>query len=68
MSNSRSGTSKRRNVVQEKSYAFASIHDDCEERHKLRYPIVKSAKQNVGPPYSSFFITHSPLNPCCATT
>lgn len=100
MSSAGSGTAKRRNGVQEASYAFAarmgiasnegrktsygprllndsgymddgafaSIHADCEELLKLRYPIVKSAKQNVGPPYSSFFITHSPLNPCCATT
>lgn len=43
----KTGAPKRRNAVQEKSYAFASISDDGEELLKLPYNIVKSAKQDA---------------------
>lgn len=43
--------------------AFASTHDACEERRKLLYTIVKSAKLNTYALYCPFFIAHSPSNP-----
>jgi len=98
MSSAGSGTAKRRNGVQEASYAFAarmgiasnegrktsygprllndsgymddgafaSIHADCEELLKLRYPIVKSATLHTYALYCPFFMAHYPLNPHAA--
>jgi hypothetical protein len=43
----KTGAPKRRNAVQEKSYAFASIHDDGAKLLKLPYTIVKSPKQDA---------------------